>query len=283
MTDTWTWATVTQATPLRIKVDGDTSALDATTGDLVGSLAVDDRVRVHLHSDGIIVTGIQGGGGGAVTNLGYIPARDTDQPGDYPLGISIGYISGNAGTTWPASYATIMTIVPGTPNRTMQTLNSVNSGVSYQRMGASATSWASWYRTDKARDTDWTVYTPTFNTTGTAPDLGNGTIQGIYSRVNNVIHYEIKFSRGTTTTFGSGYLWFSLPITMLGLGAADATNVGSVTARNASGYASGVAMMRTSTSVYALLGTTLVSGTSPASFDSTSASISIHGTYRVGE
>ena len=61
MTDTWTWATVTQASPLRIKVDGDTTPLDATTGDLVGSLAVDDRVRVHLHSDGIIVTGLQGG------------------------------------------------------------------------------------------------------------------------------------------------------------------------------------------------------------------------------
>jgi len=61
MTDTWTWATVTQATPLRIKVDGDTSALDATTDNLVGSLAVDDRVRVHLHADGIIVTGVQGG------------------------------------------------------------------------------------------------------------------------------------------------------------------------------------------------------------------------------
>ena len=71
MTDTWTWATVTQATPLRIKVDGDTSALDATTDNLVGSLAVDDRVRVHLHSDGIIVTGIQGGGNRSNPNLLY--------------------------------------------------------------------------------------------------------------------------------------------------------------------------------------------------------------------
>ena len=69
MTDTWTWATVTQATPLRIKVDGDTTALDATTDNLVGSLAVDDRVRVHLHSDGIIVTGIQGGGNRSNPNL----------------------------------------------------------------------------------------------------------------------------------------------------------------------------------------------------------------------
>ena len=62
MTDTWTWATVTQASPLRIKVDGDTTPLDATTDNLVGSLADGDRVRVHLHSDGIIVTGLQGGG-----------------------------------------------------------------------------------------------------------------------------------------------------------------------------------------------------------------------------
>ena len=69
MTDTWTWATVTQATPLRIKVDGDTTALDATTDDLVGSLAVDDRVRVHLHADGIIVTGVQGGGNRSNPNL----------------------------------------------------------------------------------------------------------------------------------------------------------------------------------------------------------------------
>ena len=69
MTDTWTWATVTQATPLRIKVDGDTTPLDATTDNLVGSLAVDDRVRVHLHSDGIIVTGIQGGGNRSNPNL----------------------------------------------------------------------------------------------------------------------------------------------------------------------------------------------------------------------
>ena len=61
MTGTWTWATVTQVSPLRIKADGDTAALDATTGDLVGSLAVLDRVRVHLHADGIIVTGLQGG------------------------------------------------------------------------------------------------------------------------------------------------------------------------------------------------------------------------------
>jgi len=83
MTDTWTWATVTQASPLRIKVDGDTSALDATTGDLVGLLAVDDRVRVHLHSDGIIVTGIQGGAGG-----GTLPAPQRSAYSTVVIGIT---------------------------------------------------------------------------------------------------------------------------------------------------------------------------------------------------
>ena len=82
MTDTWTWATVTQATPLRIKVDGDTTALDATTDDLVGSLAVDDRVRVHLHSDGIIVTGLQGGGNRSNPNLLINPNFIVNQEGN---------------------------------------------------------------------------------------------------------------------------------------------------------------------------------------------------------
>ena len=107
MTDTWTWATVTQASPLRIKVDGDTSALDATTDDLVGSLAVSDRVRVHLHSDGIIVTGLQGGGdpiipvGGGITWWG---ASDPASPGG---GIEYAIPDGRAlsRSTYSALYA----------------------------------------------------------------------------------------------------------------------------------------------------------------------------------
>jgi len=61
MTDTWTWATVTQASPLRIRVDGDTAALDTTPETLVASLLLAERVRVHLHNDGVIVIGRSGG------------------------------------------------------------------------------------------------------------------------------------------------------------------------------------------------------------------------------
>ena len=102
MTDTWTWATVTQASPLRIKVDGDTSALDATTGDLVGSLAVDDRVRVHLHSDGIIATGVQGGN----EKVHMVAHPESDPPGAYPVGITVSDTSAGG---WPSDFATIVT------------------------------------------------------------------------------------------------------------------------------------------------------------------------------
>ena len=139
MTDTWTWATVTQASPLRIKVDGDTSALDATTGDLVGSLAVDDRVRVHLHSDGIIVTGIQGG-----NDKVYMVAHpETDLPGAYPEGITMSDTSGGG---WPSNFATVVTTAVNIA-RTSQ--------VVYEKDGAER----QWWRTGLG--TTWTAWKET--------------------------------------------------------------------------------------------------------------------------
>ena len=96
MIDTWTWATVTQASPLRIKVDGDTTALDATTDNLVGSLAVDDRVRVHLHADGIIVTGLQGGGDPIIPVGGGITWWGTSDPASPGGGIEYAIPDGRA-------------------------------------------------------------------------------------------------------------------------------------------------------------------------------------------
>jgi len=120
MTDTWTWATVTQASPLRIKVDGDTTALDATTDNLVGSLAVLDRVRVHLHADGIIVTGLQGGAGGGgggspeatAATPNTLALRNFDgraqfsPPVDFEDAATKGYVDANSGGTPEATAAT---------------------------------------------------------------------------------------------------------------------------------------------------------------------------------
>lgn len=63
------WATVTQASPLRIQVDGDTIALPITPDTLVAGLQVGDRVRVEMATNNdpafrarrAIITGRSGG------------------------------------------------------------------------------------------------------------------------------------------------------------------------------------------------------------------------------
>lgn len=58
-----TWATVTQVSPLRLKLDGDTAALIITPDTLIStsSLSVDDRVRVELSDNRVTVIGRSGG------------------------------------------------------------------------------------------------------------------------------------------------------------------------------------------------------------------------------
>src|SRR5262245_308636 len=68
-----------------------------------------------------------------------------------------------------------------------------------------------------------TDYTPTWSATGTAPSLGNGSIQGKYWRLGRLVLYRLVFTAGSTTTFGSGAWLFTLPFT-----AADALGNGSV-------------------------------------------------------
>lgn len=44
----WSWATVTATGPLRVRVDGESTALAITPDTLVSGLAVDNRVWVQL-------------------------------------------------------------------------------------------------------------------------------------------------------------------------------------------------------------------------------------------
>lgn len=54
-------------------------------------------------------------------------------------------------------------------------------------------------------------YTPALTSSGTAPDIGNGTITAEASRAGNLVSVTINFTLGSTTTLGSGELRFSLP------------------------------------------------------------------------
>ena len=57
------WATVTGVSPLRIKLDGDTTAIPTTPDSLINpaTLAVDDRVRTELSGNRLVVLGRAGG------------------------------------------------------------------------------------------------------------------------------------------------------------------------------------------------------------------------------
>jgi len=57
----------------------------------------------------------------------------------------------------------------------------------------------------------WTAYTPTWSAPTTNPSIGNGTLAGRYTQIGKSVIYSIALVMGSTTTYGSGNWWFSLP------------------------------------------------------------------------
>lgn len=67
--------------------------------------------------------------------------------------------------------------------------------------------------TTKMAATAWTTYTPTW-TASTNPAIGNGTITdtGAYVQIGKTVHFRLKITMGSTTTFGSGGFYVGLPV-----------------------------------------------------------------------
>jgi hypothetical protein len=59
---------------------------------------------------------------------------------------------------------------------------------------------------------DWISYTPAWTASTTNPAIGNGTLLGGYRRIGNQIDFWIQFIAGSTSTFGSGAYYLSLPV-----------------------------------------------------------------------
>ena len=62
MTDSWTWAVVTQTSPLLVRLDGEATALPVDPDTLTGPLSVGARVWVQLVGRQLVVHGASGGG-----------------------------------------------------------------------------------------------------------------------------------------------------------------------------------------------------------------------------
>lgn len=58
----------------------------------------------------------------------------------------------------------------------------------------------------------WTAYVPVWTSTGTAPALGNGSLTGRYFQIGKLVTVWISLVMGSTTTFGSGVYFLSLPV-----------------------------------------------------------------------
>lgn len=59
--------------------------------------------------------------------------------------------------------------------------------------------------------TDWESYTPVWTAGSSNPTLGNGTITGLWGRSGKNIEGTLRLTVGSTTTFGSGTYYFSIP------------------------------------------------------------------------
>lgn len=55
------------------------------------------------------------------------------------------------------------------------------------------------------------AYTPSWTSSGTAPAIGNGTLSGSYVLSGQMVEFRIKLIAGSTTTFGTGAWFFSVP------------------------------------------------------------------------
>lgn len=58
----------------------------------------------------------------------------------------------------------------------------------------------------------WTAYVPVWSSTGTAPALGNGVIDGKYFQADRLVVATGSLTMGTTTTFGTGAYRITLPV-----------------------------------------------------------------------
>lgn len=97
----------------------------------------------------------------------------------------------------------------------------------------------------------WSTYTPALASDGgSAPSLGNGTIAGRYAQYGKTIRVYITLLFGSTTSWGSGEVTFSLPVTAATINGNRGTT-GTVHAFDASpaGRYTGTAQLVTTTTV----------------------------------
>ncbi|MFD0146219.1 MULTISPECIES: hypothetical protein [unclassified Streptomyces] len=132
----------------------------------------------------------------------------------------------------------------------------------------------------------WVAFTPTWNSTGTAPSLGNGTLVGWHKDIGKscTALWEITF--GTTTTFGTGTYSWGMPHTAKNPSGSTSTlnYLGHARGHGADWYAGvvGVARGTNLARIYSHLAATEWSPTAPVTWTAVSSRyISGEVTYEI--
>lgn len=73
----------------------------------------------------------------------------------------------------------------------------------------------------------WTSFSCTWRSGGTQPALGNGTLVSVYRRLGKTIDVQILLTIGSTSTFGTSFYYFDLPVasTRESMGMYSATDI----------------------------------------------------------
>lgn len=69
-----------------------------------------------------------------------------------------------------------------------------------------------WNGSAWVNDQAWTAYSPAWTGSVTNPTIGNGSITGAYRRRGDTVTMRVEILIGSTTTFGSGDYFISLPL-----------------------------------------------------------------------
>jgi hypothetical protein len=59
----------------------------------------------------------------------------------------------------------------------------------------------------------WTAYTPTITADGGSPTNGNSTLDCAYIQIGKTVHGRFSLALGSTGNFGTGTVYWSLPVT----------------------------------------------------------------------
>lgn len=123
----------------------------------------------------------------------------------------------------------------------------------------------------------WTSYVVAWTSGGTQPAIGNGTLEGKYLQANKLVVVHIRLIMGSTTTFGTGQYFLSLPV------AARVASVPMVSYMLDSGTANkaGMAFVTSGLTTVAMVqNTTDVAATAPHTW-ANGDQIHVVGTYEV--